>query len=59
METSNDDRRLIGFDGSQYIREAGHGYVLLQAMEGNRVKVDTEWLAVGKAYRAALLERFG
>ena len=31
----------------------------LQAMEGNRVKVDTEWLAVGKAYRAALLERFG
>ena len=27
VETSNDDRRLIGFDGSQYVKVAGHGYV--------------------------------
>ena len=29
----------------------------LRALEGNRVKVDEEWLAVGKAYRSQLLER--
>ncbi len=27
VETSNDDRRLIGFDGSQYVKDAGCGYV--------------------------------
>ncbi|MEL6969583.1 MAG: response regulator transcription factor [Bacteroidota bacterium] len=29
----------------------------LKALEGNRVKVDEEWLAVGKAHRTRLLER--
>ena len=27
VETSNDDRRLVGFDGTQYVRDAGSGYV--------------------------------
>lgn len=29
----------------------------LEALEGNRVKIGTEWLAIGKAYRAQLIER--
>ena len=27
VTTSNDDRRLIGFDGKQLVKDAGHGYV--------------------------------
>ena len=27
VETSNDDRRLVRFDGNQYVKDAGHGYV--------------------------------
>ncbi len=29
----------------------------MEALEGNQVKIDGEWLAVGKAHRAQLLER--